>query len=110
MHHLASEETELVVKEVPCWPANRKWNSKDKDVQLSSFFGANGVVIADLWNRICNRDGLLKGCHQNTCCGRFCFSKCAEPRKSTVPLWDGHAQDFFKVGMAHGENDFQIER
>ena len=61
-HHLTSEEMELVVKEVLCWPANRKWNLKDKDVQLSSFFGANGIVIADLWHRTCDR-GLSDGCH-----------------------------------------------
>ena len=60
--HVTSELIELVAQEVLCWPNNRKWKTKDKDVRFGSFFGANSIVITDLWNRINNR-GLAEGCH-----------------------------------------------
>ena len=41
---------------------NCKWKTKDKDEQLRSFFGANNIVMPDLWNRI-NSRGLAEGCH-----------------------------------------------
>ena len=58
---LNKDHIELVAKEVLRWPANRKWNSADKDRRLRSFFGAPSNVIADLWNRLVNLTRMQQG-------------------------------------------------
>ena len=46
------QHIDIVVQETLCWPSNRKWNSKDRDGRIRSFFGAPCSIIAVIWNRI----------------------------------------------------------
>ena len=47
---------ETCAQDVLGWPPNRKWESKDKDERIRSFFGASSVVLVDLWNRLKTQD------------------------------------------------------
>ena len=46
---------EYVVKETLCWPPNRRWDTKEKETRIRSFFGAPCSTIAMVWNRIWDR-------------------------------------------------------
>ena len=105
MHHLTSDEIELVAKEVPCWPTDRKWNSKDKDVRLTSFFGASSDEIADLWNRLCDM-GLPKTPFLGSSVSQSLWNQGNQLFHRGMAMHE----DFCEVGLAHGEEDFQIER
>ena len=50
---IATEQViDAVAQEMLQWPVSRRWNSKDKDSRIRSFFGAPLHLIAEIWNRI----------------------------------------------------------
>ena len=50
-----AEDIKHVAKKTLCWPENRKWESRDLERRIRSFFGAPSETIALIWNLIWNR-------------------------------------------------------
>ena len=44
-----------VIKETIEWPSSHRWDSKDKDRRIQSFFGAPVHIIVDIWNHVWER-------------------------------------------------------
>ena len=47
---------EEVAKKVLRWPSHRMWNANDKHRKFRSIFGASSGVVADIWNRIVEKN------------------------------------------------------